>query len=114
MKVPARNPALAIAAAAIVQPETLPMHFERSVGSMLLMLSLDLFLVAVLLTIGFFVVNLGLLSKRREDLGGKASPGDLRVLTSVMWPESSPQRQRPPEAETNSEEKPRPKRRAGR
>lgn len=44
-------------------------------------------LVATLLIVGFLIVNLGMLSKRREDRIGRRDPSDVPVLKSQVWPE---------------------------
>ena len=44
------------------------------------------FLVSVLLIGGFLVLNLGLLSKRKEDRVGGRTPSDVGVLRHIVWP----------------------------
>jgi hypothetical protein len=44
-------------------------------------------LITGLLVGAFLIINLGLLSKRREDRIGARNPSDLRILKTGIWPE---------------------------
>ncbi len=65
---------------------TTPIPFDRSVGAMLMAVILAMFLVGTLLGLGFLVLNVGLLSKRREDHRGKSAPSDIHVLKESLYP----------------------------
>jgi len=54
-----------------------------------MMLSLDFFLVGVLLGAAFLVLSLGLLSRRREDRVGRSAPSDLEALKPALFPEEA-------------------------
>ncbi|MCM2277748.1 MAG: hypothetical protein NDJ89_06700 [Oligoflexia bacterium] len=45
------------------------------------------FLVSVLLIGGLLVLNLGMMSKRREDRVGRRTPSDIGILKGNVWPE---------------------------
>jgi hypothetical protein len=47
-------------------------------------------LVFTLLAGAFLVLNLGLLSKRKEDRVGGRTPSDLGILKQGIWPEEAP------------------------
>lgn len=65
---------------------TTPIPFDRSVGAMLMTVILAMFLVGTLLGLGFLILNVGLLSKRREDHRGKSAPSDIHVLKESLYP----------------------------
>jgi hypothetical protein len=46
------------------------------------------FLVSVLLIGAFLILNLGLLSKRREDRIGNRTPSDVGLLKYEIWPDT--------------------------
>lgn len=64
------------------------------------------FLVATLLIGGFLILNLGLLSKRKEDRIGGRTPSDVGILKSTVWPEEPDESPTLP-AEEDEDRKPR-------
>lgn len=47
------------------------------------------FLVAVLLIGGLLILNLGLMSKRRQDHVGRRTPSDVGILKGNVYPEDA-------------------------
>jgi hypothetical protein len=54
---------------------------------MLVMISIDMFLVSVLLAGAFLILNLGLLYRRKSDHVGKSAPSELITLKPTLYPE---------------------------
>ena len=61
--------------------------FTDYTASVLIYGLLVAFLVITLLAGGFLVLNLGLLSKRKEDRVGGRTPSDVGILKHSNWPE---------------------------
>ncbi len=71
----------------LLAQDTNPTGFPRNFGAMLVMISIDMFLVTVLLAGAFLVLNLGLLYRRKSDHVGKSAPSDLSTLKPTVYPE---------------------------
>lgn len=73
-------------------------------------------LLAILFVGAFLVLNLGLLSKRKEDRVGGRTPSDVGILKGTVWPESpdeSPQLPAEEEEEQDKQKGEWPERKAG-
>ncbi len=71
----------------VLAQATNPTRFPRNFGAMLVMISIDMFLVSVLLAGAFLILNLGLLYRRKSDHVGTSAPSDLITLKPTVYPE---------------------------
>lgn len=71
----------------VLAQATNPTGFSRNFGAMLVMISIDMFLVSVLLGGAFLVLNLGLLYRRKSDRIGKSAPSELVSMKPTLYPE---------------------------